>query len=410
MKKITVKMKITLWYSGIMILLTAGVLFVVVTFSEKLTFNRAEGNLKSELHNFMENIIINDRGLSVEDDEEFYEDGISFSIYNADGKLVKGIVPGRFPLDTVLKNGTGQTISYEREKWLTYDEAIHTHDQTIFWIRAVASAGDLSSMGQIIILIAIISIPILAVFSIIGGYYVTGKALMPVEEALIREQTFTSDASHELRTPVSVIMSESEYALLPDSTNADKEESLQIILTQAHHMSDLISQLLTLTRSGNETECIKLQPVNISLLVHTVAGMMEEYATQRSITMETDIQPDLIVHGDESSLTRMFINLLDNSIRYGRSGGYVRLTLSKNNSGIVGTVSDNGSGISKEHLPHIWERFYQADSSRTKTDYNGHGLGLPMVQWIIHAHQGSIRTESEENQGTTFFFSLPTAH
>ena len=239
MKRNAVRMKITLWYALIILLLMVGPLTALVFTAEKVSWNRAEGNLKESLHDFMEEIDIHADGYETEEDTEYYDDGVSFSIYDEGGKLREGNVPVHFPEDTVLKSGEVQSVSSVDRKWITYDEAYRTEGQ-IIWFRAVGSAGDLSMMGQVLLTLVLDITPVLAVLAIVGGYVITGRTLKPVEEALERERVFTADVSHELRTPVSVITSESEFALMPETSKEEMQESLSVILKQVGRMSDLI--------------------------------------------------------------------------------------------------------------------------------------------------------------------------
>ena len=130
----------------------------------------------------------------------------------------------------------------------------------------------------------------------------------------------------------------------------------------------------------------------------------EEIAAERQLTLHADIQPDIHMHADQTLMIRLFANLLQNAVTYNREHGAITLTL-KQADDIILTVQDTGIGISEEHLPHIWERFYQADPSRSDTESSG--LGLSMVKWIVEAHQGTITVSSKVDEGTTFTCVFP---
>ena len=172
-------------------------------------------------------------------------------------------------------------------------------------------------------------------------------------------------------------------------------------------MSALIEQLLVLSRGEAGERKLKMQETDLSVLAELTAEEMGEEAEAEGIRIVTDIRPGLKVRGSEDTLIRLFINLLENSIRYGKKGGTVRVSLKREGSYIKGCVEDDGCGIKKEDLPHIWERFYQADTVRTKDGKKGFGLGLPMVQWIVKVHHGRIQVESSTMEGTKFTFWLP---
>lgn len=407
MKRLPAKMKITLWYAVIILLITVGPMAVLMFTAEKISWNRAEGNLKDSLNEFMEDVSITSEGYELDEDTEFYDDGISFSIYDSGGRLIEGNVPGYFPEDTVLKSGEVQTIQSRGRKWIVYDEACRNENNDILWFRAAASGGDLSMMGQVLFILMMLLIPVLAVLAVAGGYFITGRTLKPVEDALERERIFTSDVSHELRTPVTVITSESEFALMPEATREEMKESLTVILKQSHRMSELIEQLLILARgeSGVQKPVMKLE--DISTLAQMTAEQLEGKAEAANIRIITDICPGLYVNGNAESLIRLFINLIENSIRYGRDNGFVKISLVREGELIRGTIEDNGIGMKEEDLKHIWERFYRAETSRTKDGQQGFGLGLPMVQWIVKVHGGRITVKSRPERGTSFIFWLP---
>ncbi|MFR3226894.1 MAG: sensor histidine kinase, partial [Blautia massiliensis (ex Durand et al. 2017)] len=124
----------------------------------------------------------------------------------------------------------------------------------------------------------------------------------------------------------------------------------------------------------------------------------------RDIALHTEIEPGVLVQGDETLLMRLFINLLENGIRYGRPGGWLRLTLRRDGDAAVAVVADNGIGIAPENLEHIWQRFWQADPARSG---GGAGLGLAMVRWIAEAHGGTVTVESTVGEGSAFTFTMP---
>lgn len=133
--------------------------------------------------------------------------------------------------------------------------------------------------------------------------------------------------------------------------------------------------------------------------------MAQDADSASAISIETQIERDLYILGDETLLMRFWMNLLQNAITYGRSGGHIRVTVQKGIGRIEGSILDDGIGISEEDLPHIWERFYQADTSRTRE--NSSGLGLAMVKWIVKEHGGEITVRSRIGEGTEFSFWFP---
>lgn len=170
-------------------------------------------------------------------------------------------------------------------------------------------------------------------------------------------------------------------------------------------MSALISQLLTLSRADRGQAKLNLELINLSELSEMVTEQISEQAVSFNIAVSSEIQPDILIYGDETMLMRMLLNLMDNGLKYGRSGGHLSLALYRWGNRVVGEVADDGIGISPEHLGKIWERFYQVDPSRSGE--GGSGLGLSMVKYIVTAHGGTIYAESTPGHGSKFTFTLP---
>lgn len=172
-------------------------------------------------------------------------------------------------------------------------------------------------------------------------------------------------------------------------------------------MSSLISQLLTLARADKGIQKLHYELLNLSELAEIITEEQKGIASKKGITLETCIQPDILFRGDETMLMRLFINLISNSITYGKENGLTRISLSSDGNLITGSVSDNGIGIEKDKLDKIWKRFYQVNPARSSGEREGAGLGLPMVKWITEAHGGTVCAESTPGSGTVFTFTFP---
>jgi signal transduction histidine kinase len=225
-----------------------------------------------------------------------------------------------------------------------------------------------------------------------------------LEKVFDAERQFTSDASHELRTPTAIILAECDRAKRKAETPEDYRESIANISEQGKRMSALIDELLGITRLQQGTE---RYPLNRGDLSEFVTLSAEEFvpADDRGIRMETEIEPGIECNFNASLISRVIYNLLQNAYRYGSDNGYVRLSLGRENGDAVIRVKDNGIGIKKEDLDKIWQRFWQADSSRGAE--SGNGLGLAMVKEIAELHGGSVTAESTEDRGSEFIFRIP---
>ena len=228
-----------------------------------------------------------------------------------------------------------------------------------------------------------------------------------MEEAFEREKRFTSDVAHELRTPVAVILAQCGECLRDETLPERQRQELEVIERKAREISDTIGSLLFLTRADQGRQALQREMVNIGELTRLAAAQEEFLAEEREQDVEIvcEMPEELWVFVDETLYIRMISNLNSNAVFYGRRKGHVWISLREENGRVVGSVRDDGIGISREDLPHIWERFYRADSARSEGNHSG--LGLPLVQWIVEAHGGRIRVRSELGKGSEFTFILP---
>jgi heavy metal sensor kinase len=231
------------------------------------------------------------------------------------------------------------------------------------------------------------------------------RMLIRLEEAFKREKQFTADASHELRTPLAVVQGEATLALKKDRNVEDYKRSLEAISQETERMSSIIKQLLFLARYENNKQ-LEFKEVNLKELLTELAYDIELLSEDKSLHFQLNAQNDLIVEGDKVSLRELFLNLLNNAIRFTPQGGNVSLTLSRVGNNACVAVKDTGIGIAEEHIKHIFERFYRVDKSRSRSE-GGVGLGLSICQRIAELHGGTIEVDSEVGKGSTFSVLLP---
>jgi len=228
-----------------------------------------------------------------------------------------------------------------------------------------------------------------------------------IECAFLRVTRFTADASHELRTPVSLIRTEAELALRRSRGEAEYKESLRHILEEAERTSLLIEQLLELARADSGREAVDLQCIDVAPMLRSIADSWRQVAVMRNLEFSSAIGDQISpVLGDETLLRRLADILLDNAFKYTPSPGSVRLALELVQDEVVITVQDSGVGIAKEDQSKIFERFYRVDKARSRSQ-GGTGLGLAIAQWIVMQHHGSITVQSEPTEGATFRVELP---
>ena len=226
-----------------------------------------------------------------------------------------------------------------------------------------------------------------------------------LEAAFAQQQQFTADAAHELRTPVSVMLTQTQAALNRERSGAEYRETLEACQRASQRMRRLIESLLELARLDAGQETLKRLRFDLATVANDCADLVRPLANESGVKILAELAP-LKISGDSERLALVVTNLLTNAIQYNQSGGEVRLKLESQGGLAVLTVGDTGPGISAEDLPRVFERFYRGDKSRTVSSGNA-GLGLAISKAIVEAHGGTIEVASRENAGTTFTVRLP---
>jgi two-component system OmpR family sensor kinase len=224
-----------------------------------------------------------------------------------------------------------------------------------------------------------------------------------LEAAFAQQQQFTSDAAHELRTPVSVMLTQAQTALNRERTAPEYRETVEACQRAAQRMRRLIESLLALARLDAGQEQMKRLQFDFSKTISDCAELVQPMADERGVKIIAEISP-LEISGDSERIAQVVTNLLTTAVQYNHDGGEARVKLKSENGLAVLMVADNGAGISAEDLPRVFERFYRADKARST---GGNGLGLAISKAVVEAHGGTIEVSSEENVGTTFTVRLP---
>ena len=448
MRNLSVKSKITLWYTAFMTLLIVASLLVLFSISSIRVLSDARTRLKNTVLQGYSEVEYADGLLTFDDDLNYLEEGVYLCAYDSEGYLLYGRTPAGFSGAPTLIMDQLRQVGDGHDFWYVYDYCQAVDGYGNLWLRGIASQTRSDSVLRVITNAAFILLPFSVILVALGGYLITARALRPLsamtetartisqgkdltrrirlgpgqdevhvlahtfdqmmerlEASFEKEKQFTSDVSHELRTPVAVILSQCEYASQEGTPPEELRGCIGVIGGQARKMSALISQLLTLARADNGKQKLHCELINLSELAQIIAEEQSVPAEEKGITLQTDIRPDILMRADETMMMRLFINLISNSITYGKPGGHTRIALSADEKEITGSVADDGIGIPAEHLDKIWQRFYQVDPSRTSG--SGSGLGLPMVRWIVEAHGGQIGVSSRPGEGSVFTFRFP---
>ncbi len=233
------------------------------------------------------------------------------------------------------------------------------------------------------------------------------EMLARLESAFQRVTQFTADASHELRTPVSVMRTSAELALRKTRSDAEYREALERILGESERVSRLIEQLLLLARADSGSAALPIIRTDLNAALHAACGEAKVLAEAKQLKFSESIPESAVwVQGDAASLQRLFIILLDNAVKYTPNGGEIGVSLSSDDGYAVAAIRDTGIGIPEQDLPHVFDRFYRSDRARSR-ESGGTGLGLAIGHWIAAAHHGEIRVESMVAKGSKFEVRLP---
>jgi heavy metal sensor kinase len=317
-----------------------------------------------------------------------------------------------------------------------------------YTVQLAAPLAQVSDVLQQLQWLLVLSIPVVLVLASLGGYWMSRRALAPVdaiastarsisehslsrrlanlqtgdelqrlaetfnqmmdrlEAAFKRITQFTADASHELRTPTALIRTTAELSLRRDRDSAEYREALSQVLEEAERMGILIDSLMTLARMDSGVEALSFTTVDIASILRAASSAGQPLAESKQIQFEREIvDVPVLVDGDPHALRRLFLILIDNAVKYTPAGGRVSIALKANGNNVVAQVRDTGIGISTEDLPFIFERFYRADKARSRE--TGAGLGLSIAWWIAEMHRASIRVNSVAGEGSTFEVHLP---
>ncbi|WP_369792756.1 sensor histidine kinase [Eubacterium sp. ER2] len=448
MKRWSVKLKLTCLYGGFMILLIVAALAILFSLSTQEVLSSVQSDLKEQVQGSVEELEEEDGKLEVDSDFYTMENGVYLSVYSVDGDFLYGRIPAGFGGQPDFEHDILRTVREGQETFYVFDMEQRIQGYGSVYIRGITSVTRAENSFTVTLRFALILLPGLAVVMILLSYFFVRRALLPVrritdtvkeireeedlsrrvdlpdgkdeiyhladtfdqllaelQEAFARERQFTSDVSHELRTPAAVILLQSEELLADPSLSEEQKEQLEAIRRKARDMSSMISQLLLLSRADQGRQALQKELLDISELTQMTAEEQQLLAQERHISIETDIEPGIVMEADESFFIRLLVNLISNSISYGREGGTTKVSLRREGKMAVLAVADNGQGIEEKDLPRIWDRFYRADASRSDAGHSG--LGLSIVKWIALEHGGEVAVESEKGKGSVFTCRFP---
>jgi len=325
-----------------------------------------------------------------------------------------------------------------------YNQPVYDNNQFIAIVQVAQSLDDIQATLQRLLFTLLVSVPILVSIAGISGYFLASRALFPIDQitatarrisaedlsarlnisstddevgrltqtlndmlarlddSFQRERQFTNDASHELRTPLTAMQAILGVIREKRRTPKEYEQALDDLNEEADRLRTLVENLMRLARGEKRSDNL-YETVNLATLINDVSDSLRPLAEAKKLTLHCNTSENLMVLGDSDELIRLFVNLLDNAIKY-TENGEISISAKKDEKSAIVTVSDTGIGIPAEHIPHIFDRFYRVEESRT---LRGAGLGLAIVKEIVSAHHGTVEAHSIIGKGSTFVITLP---
>ena len=462
MRQLPIRFKITLWFTAaLLVMFLSSYLLVRYLEHQGLQKNIRDNLVETVEHNVdevefytnMDNIdlynetdyfsVYRNGYLEIDDDFLDQVNEVYTGLYSTDMVLLYGENPvSRNTATLPFSDSKIQRVKEKGILYYIYDRKLTAKGLEGLWLRGVVSEQQgLEHILQVTRL-SLQILPLLVLVSAIGGYFLTKKMLKPIQEssnsaakigtgddlkqrislapgndelhqlarsfnqmferlenAFEKERQFTSDASHELRTPVSVITAQCEFTLEKPRTGEEYENALETILRQSKKMSRLINDMLDYIRLEMRAESYKKETIDLTELVESLCFDMA-LIKEKDIVLSWEVEKNICFSGSRLLLSRLLTNLISNAYRYGKEEGHIFVCLKRREHQITLSVSDDGIGIAQEEQLKIFQRFYQADTSHSGS---GTGLGLSMADQIVRFHKGSIRVESALGKGSTFY-------
>jgi len=456
--KLPLRARITAWYFAVLVVAFASLAWVSdIGFRhsiEKTVNDASRANLDS-----IQSVLVRTapKGIPEVQDEldelgNLWAGAGLLQVASADGKLIfqsAAFTQSYLPLPPVTRD----EISFLTDNLGTTQYRIASRKITtggqVFLVRAAIPTEPFDQALDRFRLILQGTLPLLVILASLAGYWLSGRALAPVnaiirtarcvgvqnlssrlavprandelrrlsetlndmlnriEASVQRITQFTADASHDLRTPVALIRTSAELALRRSRTEEEYRETLSRILATSEETSRLVENLLTLARADAGAAELHFNPTDLVPHVEKIAEAAAILAAGKNVEIQKELADGPIeVSADAAAIERLLLIVLENAVKYTPPGGKVLLSLSNGSGNARIEVRDSGIGISAKDLPHIFERFYRADHSRSR-ETGGSGLGLAIAKWIVDMHHGTIEAHSESGRGSQFLISLP---
>ncbi|MGI6746584.1 MAG: ATP-binding protein [Acutalibacteraceae bacterium] len=434
------KLRVTLFITIMMLILAAAAITLILIVNSAAITDNPKGRLINIVSDNLYDSDVLDGRLDI-DDIDLFRAGVFTSLYTESGELIVGSFPTSFETD--FQNGLVITTKKEEKQYYIYD--LYANG---YWFRGVIDSADKSSLMGTILTLSYTILPFLIILAACGGWLISYSTFKPIEKLTAAadkisdgndltkrlnmrrgtreikrlaktfdrmferlessfegQKQFTSDASHELRTPITVILAECSRAKRKAVSKEDFARSINVIEKNANKILQMSEELLSITRLEQGTVKYELEKANLS---EFLSSLLEEFqiSDEKNIKLTADIEPNVIARYNNILMSRLIQNLLENAYKYGKDGGNITVSLKAEGNMSILSVKDDGIGIAQEDIQKIWQRFFRVTSSNAAQE-SGTGLGLSIVKQIALLHGGSVSVQSSLNEGSLFSLILP---
>lgn len=465
MKKLSIRARVTLWFAAALVLVLALTYILILSVDRQIILKTVRDNLIGAVANNADEIeyrtleqalhpgpdadqfiVWQDGYLEIDDDYLNEVNGVYTGLCDPGGALLYGENPiMRASSALPFTEGTVQTCEAGGVRYYVFDQKLSGENLEGLWLRGVVAQTQGNVQLGTVARLSLLLMPLLVLLAVVGGWMIAGRMLRPIraisaaaeeitadgdlrrrielapgsdelhrlagsfnrmldrlETSFEKERRFTADVSHELRTPTSVVLAQCEYALEAPRPETEYVRSLEVIERQGRKMSKLINEMLAFARLERGTDRYPMQSLDLSALVRDACEDLS-LIREKGITLTAGIADGVTVRGNPELLSRLLTNLVGNAYRYGRADGHIRVDLSTADGDALLRVTDDGIGIAEDDQEKIFDRFFQADPSRSDA---GSGLGLAMASEIARFHGGSLSVESRLGEGSVFTFRM----
>lgn len=457
LQKLNLKMKLTIWYCfGLSLTFFLFSTYLYLAFKQGLV-RQIDSNLKTTAIEIKDIIIEKNQQFKLdykkskslsEIDQNLVKNGTIISLVDKRGKSLIKLGSRELKLAFLPQNDGLNTRNYYGQNWRIYSEKIAGDN----WLQIAQSLHNLDKVSQHLLTLFLLSFPIIIIILIAGGWFFLERALYPINQIILiteaispddftqrinfsgkldevgrleitinhmldrlqtafeYERRFTANVSHELRTPLTIMKGKIEVTLNRDRSIIEYHKIFKDLEQEVYRLIRLVNGLLLLVRLEQEEveHYWQFSLINISDLLEILIEQFKELNLDKNIQISAKIQPNLWIDGNADYLTNLFLNLLDNAVKYTPSGEQIAIAIYQQENQFLGTIKNTGNGISVEHLPYLFERFYRVKDYSSQ-EITGTGLGLAIVQEIAYLHKGIITVDSqtEGEVWTSFKLSLP---